>query len=341
MMLSVPAMNESGAAALHRDAVICDMTLPWRDYGDPARRTGTLPRMAANGVNFVSLTLAADWNDVGETAHKIAKERAYFRANADRYTLVDTADDILAAKSEGKLAVSFHFQGTNPVVNDVAMVEAYYRLGVRHMLMAYNIRNSVADGCNERTDAGLSRFGVSLVEEMNRVGMLVDGTHTGYRATMELFEVSSDPVIFSHANPAAVRPHRRNIRDDQIQACAKSGGVIGIDGVGIFLGDNDISMDTVLRHIDHVAQLVGPQHIGLGIDFVYDQPALTRGHDSRPAWNPSDEAFGGTSRDEVRYIEPESLPMLTDALLAHGYSETDTRGILGENWLRVARRVWK
>ena len=329
------------AAALHGDALVWDMTLPWRDYGDPALRAATLPRMAAGGVNFISLTMAADWNGIAETVHKIARERAYFRAHADRYVLVESVDDIPRAKREGKLAVSFHFQGTNPVEYEADTIEVYYRLGVRHMLMAYNSRNSVGDGCNESTDSGLSRFGVRLVEAMNRVGMLIDGTHTGYRTTMDLFEVSRDPVVFSHSNPSAVWPHARNIRDEQIKACAKSGGVIGIDGVGIFLGDNDVSTGAMLRHIDYLSELVGPQHIGLGIDYVYDQEALTQGHNSRPAWNPGDKAFGGTPRESVKYFEPEQLPALTESLLGHGYAEADVRGILGENWLRVARQVWK
>ena len=329
------------AAVLHQDAVVWDMTLPWREYGPEEKRLATLPRMHASGFNFVSLTLAADWNGVSQTIHKIAKERAYFLANSESYILAESVEDILRAKQEHKLAVGFHFQGTNPVNYDINLIEIYYKLGIRHMLMAYNSKNAVGDGWNERTDGGLSNFGIRLVKEMNRVGMLIDGTHTGYQTTMELFEVSTDPVIFSHANANAVSPNGRNIRDDQIVACAKSGGVIGIDGVGIFLGDNDVSAEALIRHIDHISQLVGPQHVGLGLDYVYDQASLTRGHNTRPAWNPGDDLFGNTPRDDVKYFEPENLPTLTEKLMVTGYSESEIRGILGENWLRVARAVWK
>ena len=331
----------TAAAALHRDALVWDMTLPWRDYGAPELRSATLPRMAAHGVGFVSLTLAADWSGVAETAHKIARERAWFQARGDRYVLVEGVDDIERAQREGKLAVGFHFQGSNPVNYDVNLVEVYYQLGVRHMLLAYNSRNATGDGCNERTDGGLSRFGLSVVEQMNRVGMLIDGTHCGYRTTMELFEHSRDPVILSHVNARSLWEHRRNVRDDQIEACAASGGVVGVSGVGIFLGDNDVSPARLVEHIDHIAGLVGPDHVGLGLDYVYDQDALTRGHNSRPAWNPDAAAFGDTRREDVRYFPPEQLPQLTEALLARHYTEAETRGILGENWLRVARRVWR
>ena len=331
----------TAAAALHRDALVWDMTLPWRDYGAPELRSATLPRMAAHGVSFVSLTLAADWSGVAETAHKIAKERAWFQARGERYVLIEGVDDIERAQREGKLAVGFHFQGSNPVNYDVNLIEVYYQLGVRHMLLAYNSRNATGDGCNERTDGGLSRFGISVVEQMNRVGMLIDGTHCGYRTTMELFEHSRDPVILSHVNARSLWEHRRNVRDDQIKACATSGGVVGVSGVGIFLGDNDVSPARLVEHIDHIAGLVGPDHVGLGLDYVYDQDALTRGHNTRPAWNPDAAAFGNTRREDVQYFPPEELPRLTETLLARNYSEGEVRGILGENWLRVARRVWK
>jgi len=158
---------------------------------------------------------------------------------------------------------------------------------------------------------------------------------------MGLFEASRDPVILSHVNARALWEHRRNVRDDQIKACAASGGVIGVSGVGIFLGDNDVSAARVVDHIDHIAGLAGPEHVGLGLDYVYDQDALTRGHNTRPAWNPDEAAFGNTRREDVRYFPPEHLPRLTEALLARNYAESEVRGILGGNWLRVARRVWR
>ena len=151
--------------------------------------------------------------------------------------LVDTIADVERAKKEGKLAIVLHFQGTNPVEGDIKLIEVYHRLGIRHMLMAYNMKNLVGDGCMERTDDGLSRFGVALVQEMNRVGMIVDVTHTGYRTSMDTFEVSEAPVIMSHSNPAAVWDIPRNVKDDQMKACAKSGGVMCINGVGGFMGE--------------------------------------------------------------------------------------------------------
>ena len=130
--------------------------------------------------------------------------------------------------------------------------------------MAYNKKNLVGDGCHERTDAGLSLYGIDLVEEMNRVGMLVDCSHTGYRTSMEVMEISTRPVVFSHSNPRSLWEHDRNIRDEQALACAATGGLVGVVGVGIFMGENDASTDALLRQIDFYAELIGPEHIGSG-----------------------------------------------------------------------------
>ena len=315
------------AAVLHSEALVLDMTMPWLNYLPLDQQIEPLRRMAASGYTFVSLTLAVDSTSLNKTMHIIAKERAYFLANADKYVLVETVDDIRRAKQEGKLGIGFHFQGTNPVSSDLNMVETYYKLGVRHMLMAYNKKNAVGDGCSERTDGGLSRFGVALVEEMNRVGMMVDVSHTGYRTSMDVFEVSPDPVVFSHANPLALWDVPRNIRDDQIKACAKSGGVIGFNGCGTFLGDNITDTETMLRHIDYLAELVGPQHVGIGLDHVSDPMALA--------------TYMAADWGDDNFADPEQLPEITEGLIGRGYSEVDVRGILGENWLNLAQRVWK
>ena len=185
------------------------MTLPYTDYGDPALKIAMLKRMAASGFNAVSLTVGGDWMELSTTFHSIARERQYFLSMPDDYVLVETAEDIVRAKHEGKLAVGFHFQGTNPIAHNLAMVEVYYKLGIRHMLMCYNVKTPIGDGCQERTDAGLSHLGTTLVQEMNRVGMLVDVAHTGYHTSMDVFETSEAPVIISHANAWALCEHTR------------------------------------------------------------------------------------------------------------------------------------
>lgn len=325
------------AARLHADALVWDQTVPWSDFGRRELQAGALAHHEAAGANVVSLTVATDAQSISHTVQTLGRERRYILGQPDRFRLVDTADDILAAKADGKLAITFNFQGTEAFDRNLDMVEVYYRLGVKHALLAYNQKNSAGDGCHERTDGGLSRYGVSLIGEMNRVGMIVDCSHTGYRTTMDAFEVSSQPVIFSHSNPKALWDHPRNVADDQIDACAKTGGVIGINGIGVFMADNDASTELLLRQIDYLVQRAGADHVGIGLDWVFDLQSLLVGVQRQAETYPG----GGYSNFQMRIGQPEQLPELTEGMLKMRYPEDDIRKILGLNWLRVAREVWR
>jgi membrane dipeptidase len=324
------------AAAICRDAVVCDLTLPWTGYGRSELRSRALPRMHHNGFDFVSLTLCTDAEGPELALRRVAAQRQMVREHPT-FRLIDTADDILAAKASGQLAIAFNFQGTNAIGGDVSLIEAFYRLGVKHMLMAYNRRNAVGDGCHERTDSGLSYYGVEVVREMNRVGMIVDCSHTSYRTTLDVMSASLAPVIFSHSNPKDLWSHDRNITNDQAVKCAGTGGLVGVNGVDIFLNDrNETNSEVLFDVVDYYYRLIGPDHIGLGLDFVYDSEAMMS--------NMVSFAFQGHSAnyDKMRnYFEPEQLPRLIAMMLSRGYSDDDLRKILGGNFMRIARHVWK
>ena len=321
------------AAKLTQETLVWDNLFPCSD-GTRELKLQLLDRVKNCGYDFVTFTLGEDSSGIKETIANIAAARALVLSEPDKFVLVKSADDVSEAKRADKLAISFHFQGTGPVESDIGMIEVYYSLGVRQMLLATNLKNMVGDGCKERTDCGLSRFGVLVIEEMNRVGMLVDGSHTGNRTTLEACEVSKDPFIFSHSNPKALFDHPRNITDEQIKASAATGGIIGINGVGVFLGKNDSSTATILRHIDYVAALVGAEHVGIATDLPVDP-----GNSSPTPWNPPHP--GDVPWSDINYIQPEQLPELADGMLRSGYKESQVRGILGENWFKLARRVWK
>jgi membrane dipeptidase len=223
--------------------------------------------------------------------------------------------------------------------DDLAMLSLFRDLGVRQIHLAYNLNNSIAAGCHGE-DRGLTDLGRAVVREINRVGMLMDCSHSGRRTSLEIMALSEKPVIFSHSNPKALRNHGRNIDDEQIAACAKTDGVIGICGIGPFLGENDIRTETILRHIDYVAGRVGTRHVGLGLDYVFhpETDDLPRG-ESAEKWWPRSQGYGAT-QGAMRIVPPEQLPEIAEALVRRGLAEADIVGILGGNFLRAAAATW-
>ena len=324
------------AERLIRDSLVWDMTLPgmFSDLND----IGTLDRYLAAGYGFVSITVGNDsvW-DPDIVPRRLSQITTTLERQPDKFVIVRSSSDIQAAQARGKLAVSFNLQGTNCLAGDVSRVGQLSGLGVTHMLLAYNSKNAVGDGCAERTDAGLSRFGISLIEEMNRVGMIVDGSHCGYRTTMEAIEVSRAPFIFSHSNAFGVFPHYRNIRDDQIEACAATDGVVGVNGVGAFLSDTgDVSAETIFRHVDYLAELVGARHVGLGFDFItHIERFAAIARKTTDQWPSND---GKPVRFD-NFAPPEIVSPVAELMCRHRYSDEDVRGVLGGNFLRVFTNV--
>jgi membrane dipeptidase len=324
------------AAELHADALVWDMTLPIITPGLPERKHEVFARAARAGFDFQSITLAIDGFDFRLAAQQIAVHRRFVQERSEHCVLVDSADAVLRARDAGKLAVGLHFQGTAPFEEELGWVDLFYQLGIRHALMAYNEKNLVGSGCHVADDEGLSAFGRSLIREMNRVGMLVDCAHTGYRTTMETIEASEAPVIISHTNVRALCDHPRCVWDDQIDACAAKGGVLGITGLSGFLGGAGATPERLVDHIDHVARRVGPEHVGLGLDYVYDLASFEAFVARLPDRYPP-----GTGYSDMRQLELEDAPRITQELLRRGYGEKEVRGILGENWLRLCRGIWK
>jgi membrane dipeptidase len=325
------------ATEFHTDALV------WDQHGclrlSPETSLDDLERCRASGVDFASINVGFDSIPWAHCVQVLANFRRRVRAEPERYVLVDTVRDVLDAHASGRLAVSFDLEGAEALGGRLAMVEAYHALGVRTMLIAYNQANAAGGGCHGDPEQGLTDFGRAIVAEMNRVGMMVDATHCSVATTMDLFEVSTAPVIFSHSVPIGLKRHDRNITDEQMAKCAATGGVVGINGVALFLGEPDprtVTAESLLRAIDYVVSIVGPSHVGIGLDHVFDPSELDEYLVANPDRFPKEGGYAAG----LAIAGPELLPALTELMLDAGYPEADVRGILGENFLRVAKEVW-
>lgn len=239
--------------------------------------------------------------------------------NPDRVRLARSAADLDCALAAGQVAAVAGVEGGEVLHGDVAVLRLLYRLGVRVLGLTWNERNDLADGCGDsRSRGGLSALGVRAVREMNRLGMVVDVSHLSEAGFYDVLAVSAHPVIASHSNARRLCDHPRNLTDAQIRALARKGGVMGITFYPRFLRSGGrAALADVIAHIEHVAGLVGTEHVALGSDF-----------DGIP------ETPDGLE-DVTR------LPALIEALLRRNWAERDLRRVLGENLIGVFRRVWE
>jgi membrane dipeptidase len=322
---------------------LIEEALVWDNHGCMPLRPedeSFLPQLARyrkSGADVVSLNVGFDALPWENSIHMIAQFRRWIGLHNDHFQLVQSIEDVQLAKESKRLGVCFDIEGGNSLHADMGLVQLYYDLGVRWMLMAYNQNNLLGGGCMD-DDCGLTDFGRNVISEMQRVGMVVCCSHAGPRTASDILDFAEQPVIFSHSNPLSVYEHPRNISDDLIRACADSGGVVGINGIGVFLGKNDNRTETLVRHLDYVVQLVGSQHVGIGLDFVFDDDEVAGYIRKFPHLFPPEE---GAEGEPARNVRPEQLEDIVSALLNLGYSDDDLHAILGGNHLRVARAIWK
>lgn len=321
---------------------ILDGYLVWDAHaGFETRAAGDLNPLSEwrdAGVNFLSVNVGYDVNTWHDTIKALAVARDWLSVT-DGYRLVGTVRDLDQAVAAGDMAVAFDIEGANALDGRANMVRLYYDLGVRQMLLAYNLNNLAAGGCHEE-DAGLTAFGRDVVAEMNAVGMLVDCSHCGYRTTMDVMSCSSDPVIFSHSNARALCDHERNIRDDQAQHCAATGGVVGVNGISRFVGNDDTRTSSIVDHIDYYLDLIGPDHVGIGLDYFYEVGDgagfnETVSENAR-FWPKSQYPDGG-----LRCAVPSQISEIANEMLRRNCHEDVVRKVLGGNFRRVAEQVWK
>jgi membrane dipeptidase len=317
--------------------------------------------MRAGGVTAANHTITlGDGHDFREAVDRIVWLDDHLRANADLARRVTSVAEIRQAKADGVVGLVYGFQNSTPFEGDERLVRVFRALGVRIVQLAYMSGNLLADGCLEERNAGLTEFGRAVVRELNASRILIDLSHVGDRSTLEAIDASEEPVAFTHANARALSPSPRNKTDEAIRALAARGGVMGFSSLPSFVSEDprDATLAGYLDHIAYVADLVGVEHVGLGLDFVEGHvPGSLQPR--APRWGGANLPAGsvGLSKmlperlrlqaDELIYLpyapgiaSSDQLPNVTDGLLRRGFAEADVRAILGENWLRLFERIW-
>ena len=296
-----------------------------------------IPKLRQGGVHGLHLTVGGR-DPFRETIAEVLRIRSFVETRAGEVSLATTARAIEGARREGTIAVVMGFQGTDMLRGDESLLPVFHELGIRIVQLAYNQRTWAGDGCTERTNCGLSLFGVRLVESLNRLRMIVDCSHTGENTTLDAIEASAAPVIVSHTNVRALCDNPRGVSDRVIDAIAGKGGVIGLTSFAYFLKkDGPATLDHYLDHVDYLVRRVGVDHVGVGLDLI-------EGRVYEPPLDPilyKPEAYPPLPWRYARGLESiAEISNVTRGLLERDFPRESVRKIMGENWLRVYREVW-
>jgi membrane dipeptidase len=323
-----------------------EITLRWDAHAclplHPNASLEPLLRYREAGVSYVSINVGMDLNPLSQVMQSLAHFR-YELQKMPTITLAGNLADIRQAACQGLLSVGFDLEGSLPLLDNPEMVYLYRDLGVRQMHLAYNRNNSVAGGCHD-TAQGLSELGREMIMAMNHAGMIVDCSHMSKQSSLDVIGYSQTPVVFSHANPSALVTHQRNIDDEQLKTIGEQGGVVCLNGVNLFLGEETPSLACFLDHICYVADLIGVSHVGIGLDQSFPQVGINDdppdGFDPRYWWPVEAGYTSGIST--VQYLPVDTWLQLPDALSQRGFVTEEINLILGENMARVleAVEVW-
>jgi membrane dipeptidase len=329
---------------VHKEAIVIDML----EAVFPAMELRYFKTLTDAGVTAIHATIPHVADDLPSAITKTAKLYKILE-QAENVVLATSAADIEHAKKEGKVAIIAGMQDSIPFEKDLDLIRVFHKLGIRVVQLAYFKQNYLGAGCVERKDHGLSDLGVEAVRELNRLGILIDVSHCGEKTAMDAVEASKDPIAITHATPATLVELPRAKSDELIKAVAEKGGIIGQVIWSPFCERRDKmgirpTVDDFIEIVTYLVNLVGVNHVGLGLDLV-------------PFWTKKDydefmPKFGvelirphkPTSFEEKYVAGFDSISdiiKITEGLIKHGYSDEEVKKILGENWLRLFKKVWK
>jgi len=348
---------------VHRDAIvvaghtdIVASDVDWRRIGGETRvlERRHLPTLRRGGVTVVCDHVGGDahYGYLPATRLYTNPLQRFMRAldhalsdleESDGVILATTVGDIHRAKREGKVAFVICMEGASPLEEEVGYLRNFHRLGLRCLGLTHDARNGVADGIRERSGSGLTHFGVQVVEECNRLGIVIDVSHLSDRGVWDVLDTSRAPVTASHSNCRALCSNLRNLTDDMIKGIAASGGVIGVHALDLLIGDRpEPSFDQLLQHIVRLVEFGGIDCVALGPDIMEncDIEMYTRVSERS-------RTIGGVPKVDLNFTYPEGirsladLPNITKGLLRLGFTAQDIGKFLGGNWMRVFEQVWR
>jgi len=313
-------------------------------FKDPETFTPSdLQPYTESGINVLHPAIGMGGPNAYESALQFfASWNGFIAGNGDYFTRIDSAPDLKRVKKSGKIGVILGLQNSEHFRRPED-VDLFRGLGQRVSQLTYNARNLIGNGSTERRDEGISDFGISIIERMNKAGMAVDVSHCGDRTTLDAFEISKKPVLITHSNCRALVPgHPRLKTDEAIKKVGENGSVIGITAVRMFVkGDEPTTIEHVLDHFDHVKKLIGPQHLGVGSDidlYGYDAMPPELNKQLRASYKGS---YGFREKLDIEGLNhPKRMFDLTDGLIRRKYSDSEIEGILGGNFERVLTTIW-
>jgi membrane dipeptidase len=306
---------------------------------DAPIRDGVAPRLIRDGINMTVYAICGDSyshsQNTGRYLETALEQIDQFLEEAPRsegmIQMVKTRGDLPEKVEPGSVKFLLHFEGCMPLRGSIENLRNFYRLGLRSIQPVWNFRNELGDGVWEnRTGGGLTNFGVQVIKEANRLGMVVDLSHMNREGFFQTLDVASAPLLVSHANACGMLKNPRNLDDEQIKAIAKQGGLVGILALPERVKEGEADIEDMLKHMDYMIKLVGIEHLALGMDFVkYDGPRTLKDRHHPLHKDPLIKGF-----EEI-----EDLPNMIDGLQRHGYKDDEIKMILGGNYLRVLKTV--
>ena len=350
--------TEEHALHVHKESIVID-ALQGVLVADP---DNYFPEFMAGGVTacFQDIGGGTDVSPYPEVTpgnfktnvNGLDKLRKTVESNPEKFIFVESTDDITRAKKEDQIALVPHMQACSAAIEDnYTYLRALNRLGLKIIQLTYNSHTPVGTGCCERLDTGLTPFGRGVIDEMNKIGVVIDVSHASDMTINDAIEHSKAPIIESHSSSYAIFPSPRNTRDETIKALAEKGGVIGLCAWPPLLSADQSkkrsTVDMFLDHIDHVTKLIGVDHVGIstdtnwkGIDEGWCSETMMYWRRDRPDVYGYDKPLH-LYPSPVLGLERESkLPNITKGLVARGYSDQEIQKIVGGNWIRVLKQVW-